>query len=76
MHLISRQRDEIQVEESPARSPLEPPLILSRATRARYRLDWHQRFARNARTSDALQVAIQLFGIPERFAIWLGLTGT
>jgi hypothetical protein len=76
MHLISRQRVEIQVEESPARSPLEPPLILSRATRARYRLDWHQRFARNARTSDALQVAIQLFGIPERFAIWLGLTGT
>lgn len=65
MHLISRQRVEIHVGESPARSPLvEPPLILSRATRARYRLDWHQRFARNARTSDALQVAIQQIAHP------------
>ena len=77
MHLISHQRVEIHVGEPPARSPLvESPLILSRAARARYRLDWHQRFARNARTSDALQVAIQLFGIPEHFATRLGLRGT
>ena len=42
------------------------------APRARYRLDWHERFARNEWTKTAPSVAIKLFGVPHAFAHILG----
>jgi hypothetical protein len=47
--------------------------LLSRAQRAHYRLPWAERLARNARPLTAGRVTIRLFGIPEGFAISLGL---
>ncbi len=49
------------------------PAPLSRAQRAHYRLDWQERFARNARAPTASRVTIKLFGVPEAFATSLGL---
>jgi len=34
-----------------------------------------ERLARNARAATAGQLTLKLFGIPEGFATWLGLTG-
>jgi hypothetical protein len=75
LHLVRHQRVEVQLQP-PGTPPLaaSPPL-LSRATRAHYRLGWQERFARNRRTSDAPQVTIKLFGVPQAFALWLGLMG-
>ncbi len=75
MQLVAHQRVEVHLEP-PGTPPLaSSPLILSRSKRAQYRLDWHERFARNGRASDAPQVTIKLFGVPHAFALWLGLTG-
>ncbi len=48
-------------------------VILSRAQRAHSRLSWAERLARNARVPTASPVTIRLFGVPEGFAISLGL---
>jgi hypothetical protein len=53
-----------------------PPAPLSRAQRAHYRLNWQDRFARNARGPTASRATIKLFGVPESFATSLGLTTT
>lgn len=42
---------------------------------AHYRLSWQERLARDARTETAGQLTLKLFGLPEGFASWLGLTG-
>jgi hypothetical protein len=70
--LITHQRVEVQLE-SPGKPPLASSPMLSRPKRAHYRLDWHERFARNGRASGASQVTIKLFGVPQAFAPWLGL---
>jgi len=49
------------------------PAPLSRAKLAHYRLDVGERLARNARVPTANGVTITLFGVPEGFAVWLGL---
>jgi len=73
MQLLNRQR--VEVSESPLTQPLSPapPAVLSRAQRAHYRLPWHERLARNARGETPSQLLITLFGVPERFASFLGL---
>jgi hypothetical protein len=48
-------------------------VIFSRAQRAHSRLSWQERLTRNAQYSAVSQVTIKLFGIPESFAISLGL---
>jgi hypothetical protein len=65
----------LEVHCEPARSadPAVSPAPLSRAQRAHYRLDFQERLARNARAPTASRVMIKLFGIPEGFAISLGL---
>jgi hypothetical protein len=73
MHLVRHQRVEVQLEP-PGKPPLASSPMLSRPKRAHYRLDWHERFARNGRASGASQVTIKLFGVPQAFALWLGLT--
>jgi Transposase DDE domain len=68
------QRLEIQMESALSAHPLVSPPTLSRAQRAHSRLCWQERQARNTRAPTAGQITIKLFGIPEDFATWLGLT--
>ena len=53
--------------------PRKAEVILSRQQRAHSRLSWAERLARNARVPTAGQLMIRLFGVPEGFAISLGL---
>jgi hypothetical protein len=71
MHLLRQQQVVVQMEQGP--SACSPSTFLSRAQRAHARLDWPQRLARNARIPTASRVTIRLFGVPEAFAILLGL---
>jgi len=71
--LLRSQRVEVQAEQGLSASPEPVPVLLSRAQRAHYRLDFQERFARNARAPTASRVTIRLFGVPEGFATSLGL---
>jgi hypothetical protein len=71
---LHRQRLDIQMEPALPPPPTVSPPILSRAQRAHYRLSWEERLARNARPNTAGKCTLKLFGIPESFAAWLGLT--
>jgi len=73
MQLVRHQRLEMSLSPPAATSPPSADVILSRAQRARYRLCWQERLARNVRVSTAGQVTIRLFGIPAAFAASLGL---
>jgi hypothetical protein len=73
MQLVRHQRIEVSLPPAAAASPRKAEVILSRAQRAHSRLSWAERFARNARVPTASQVTIRLFGVPEGFAISLGL---
>jgi hypothetical protein len=71
IQLVRHQRLEVSLPP-PAASPPTAHAILSRAQRARSRLSWAERLARNARPETSGQVAIKLFGIPADFATSLG----
>src|SRR5258708_30397335 len=71
--LLRSQRVEVQLEQGLSAGPDPAPAPLSRAQRAQYRLDFQERFARNARAPTASRVTIRLFGVPEGFATSLGL---
>lgn len=73
---LHRQRLEIQVKPALPRRSASSPATISRAERAHYRLSWAERLARNARTDQADQITLTLFGIPERVATFLGLPAT
>jgi hypothetical protein len=73
MQLVRHQRIEVNVPSSPAASPTNADVILSRAQRAHTRLSWETRLTRNARSTAAGQVTINLSGVPQSFAIFLGL---
>jgi hypothetical protein len=73
MQLVRHQRIEVSLLPPAAASSPNAEVILSRAQRAHARLSWAERFARNARVPTASQVTIRLFGVPEGFAISLGL---
>jgi hypothetical protein len=73
MQLVRHQRLEMGLSPPTAASPPLADAILSRAQRARYRLGWHERLARNARGSTAGPVTIRVFGVPATFAASLGL---
>ena len=73
MQLLRHQRVEMQIDPGLAASPTLPPVPLSRAQRAHYRLTFPERLARNTRGSTVGQVTIKLCGVPEDFAIALGL---
>ncbi len=66
------QQVEVQEELGLSAGPKPAPVPLSRAQRAHSRLDFQERFARNARASTAGRVTIRLFGVPESFATSLG----
>jgi len=73
MQLVRHQRLEVSLPPPAAASPRKADVILSRAQRAHSRLSWAERLARNARVPTASQVTIRLFGVPEGFALSLGL---
>ena len=53
----------------PSQSPVTPPeKVFTRAQRAHWRLSWEQRWARNARPSDASPLVVTLHGLPASFA--------
>ena len=73
MQLVRHQRLEMSLSPPAAASPPIADVILSRAQRARSRLCWQERLARNARGSTAGPVTIRVFGVPAAFAASLGL---
>jgi hypothetical protein len=74
--LLSHQRVEIQVDQSPPPAPEKKAVLLSRAQRAHYRLTFQERLRRNARAPGAAHVRMKLFGVPDAFATSLGLLTT
>lgn len=74
MQLVRHQRLEVSVSPPTAVAPPVENVILSRAQRAHYRLDWSLRLARNARVLTTGWITLKLFGIPEAVAASLGLT--
>jgi hypothetical protein len=73
IQLVRHQCVQIEVALPISRSLTATSMLLCRAERAHYRLSWAERIARNARLDTAERVKIQVFGVPEYFAISLGL---
>jgi hypothetical protein len=71
--LVRHQRIEVSLQSPATALPPKTEVILSRPQRAHARLWWTKRLARNARVPTASQVTIRLFGVPEGFALLLGL---
>jgi hypothetical protein len=74
IQLVRHQRVKVEVEPPTTACLTVTPAPLSRAQRAHSRLSWAERLARNARPPTAGRVTIKLFGVPQAFATWLGLT--
>jgi hypothetical protein len=74
MSLLRHQRVEITLPQATLAQPHSPEAILSRAQRAHYRLSWEERLLRNARAPTTDRPTIKLFGVPEPFATFLGLS--
>jgi hypothetical protein len=72
--LLHRQRVDVTLEPAWPPHPKASPPILSRARRAHYRLSFSERLARNARDTTACRPTITLFGVPDAFAAFLGLS--
>jgi hypothetical protein len=73
MQFLRQQRVTVEVAPPSSVSLVVTPALLSRAERAHARLTFPERLARNARGSTAGQVTIRLCGVPEDFALALGL---
>ncbi len=75
IQLVRHQRIEVNLGPAPSSAPPSSPPspLLSRAQRARSRLSWTERLARNARAPTAPQPTLQLYGVPDAFAVFLGL---
>jgi hypothetical protein len=74
MHLLRRQRVDVTLEQALPAHPDASLPILSRAQRAHYRLSLAERVARNAHPPTASRPTITLFGVPDAFAAFLGLS--
>jgi len=74
IQLLRRQRVEVQHGQGSQARAAPSPSIFSRAQRAHSRLSFAERLARNARTSSAGRLIITLFGVPEAFSVFLGLS--
>jgi hypothetical protein len=68
IQLLRHQRMEANLSSPTAAPPPTTSLVLSRAQRARSRLSWIERLARNGRTHTAGKVTIRLFGVPTALA--------
>jgi hypothetical protein len=74
MQLLRRQRVDVQHGQDSEARAAPSPSTLSRAQRAHYRLSFAERLARNAQASSAGRSTITLFGVPEAFSAFLGLS--
>jgi hypothetical protein len=76
LQLVRSQRVEVNMPPPPPSIAvsIKTNVIFSRAQRARTRLSWETRLARNARREPFGQVTIKLFGVPNDFARLLCLT--
>jgi len=74
IQLVRHQCVKVEVEPPTTARLTVTPAPFSRAQRAHSRLSWAERLARNARPLTAGRVTIKLFGVPQAFATWLGLT--
>ncbi len=72
-HLLRHQQVEVTFPQALPAQPPDQEVLLSRAQRARYRLPWEERLARNARAPTAGPVTVRLFGVPDAFARFLDL---
>jgi hypothetical protein len=61
-------RLESSIPANPSPSPAQISPTLTRSKRAHWRLSWEERFARNARPSDAPRLVVTLHGLPATFA--------
>jgi hypothetical protein len=73
IQLLRDQRLEIEIALPSGADPPGPVSLLSRAQRAHSRLGFQERLARNTHGPTAPRITIRLFGVPERFALVLGL---
>jgi len=73
MQLVRDQRVDVQLEQALQAQPETHALPLTRSQRARYRLSWKERLARNVLAPGTAQITIKLFGIPAAFAAFLGV---
>jgi hypothetical protein len=73
-HLLHHQRVEVSLPQALPAQPPDREVLLSRAQRAKSRLAWEERLARNARAPTAGRVTVHLFGVPDAFARFLDLT--
>ncbi len=73
MQLVRDQHIEVRQTQDPPGQGSPGPTILSRAQRAHFRLSWAERLTRNASVPANGPVSIKLFGVPDRFADFLGL---
>jgi hypothetical protein len=71
IQLLRHQQVMVQVEAKPTTLDIRS-MPLSRAERAHTRLSWEKRLARNAHPPGKGQVTIQLCGVPDQFAGFLG----
>jgi len=74
MQLLRHQRVEIQIGPPSQDRPDPQPSVLSRAQRAHFRLSWQERLARNARAPTEGLLGIALYGVPDAFAAFLGVS--
>src|SRR5262249_45647397 len=74
IQLLRRQRVEVQHDKDSQARAAPSPAIFSRAQRAHSRLSFAERLARNAWSSSIGQLTITLFGMPEAFSVFLGLS--
>jgi len=76
IQLLRHQRVDVQHGHDPEVRAAPSSPVLSRAQRAHYRLSFAERLARNAWVSSASRPLITLFGVPETFSAFLGLSAT
>jgi len=75
MQLVRDQHIKVRLAEDPPNQSRSAPVpsIHTLAQRAHFRLSWAERLTRNARAPAQGQVRIQLFGVPDNLADFLGL---
>jgi hypothetical protein len=73
MQLVHDQHIEVSMGQGQSNLSSPAPTILSRAQRAHFRFSWAERLTYNAVVLANEHISIKLFGVPDRFADFLGL---
>lgn len=73
IQVVRHQQITVVVPAAPHTQSRESPVVLSRAQRAHSRPSWEQRLARNASVPAAPPPTLTLHGLPDHFAVFLGV---